>query len=659
MHGRKNRQLESVEKYNQALANLKSLYEVNSELKFIKDSFGCELLLITIQGLYLQYLRMINPVVLVKFHYDIYKTQFDKTTDVQQIRELMVNIAKVLSNFIGKERAVALRGVTLFSKMPLSTLLNLIEKYWAICVEDMGVHYGVSLAPWSNQVSLWSEWITPKNLEDIMQAYTMLVGPLGSLSMVCIMQRYSSAALKKRMQEEMTDNLTYKNIIKLSDKLECENFKLRQHTKRNKNLIYLLYVVIFIPVVIYSFFNGELAPELAMIGASLFLPLLLDFLHGIKNSRKVKEIKSKLLDAEDFLANSIPLHLVSSRSVDQGACLKSSFIHLRFCRFEDIAPTKVGYMIKSVLFRHGLPITDHNKVSLSICADFSISAYKKNIIKEEIHQVIKRFQQSHLLTQQLEEICFYLDFPGTSIPQSINGLSSIRFLIKINQSMEQFDQSFIDRFLVRLRNLFSNNIIEMHAYHISITGFIPCEEQLLKKMISDCKENIKLIKEKKGFFTQQSMNHNFIYKKPLYFKKEEQKDLRASSITIEPCKIETNRVGKINPLVGKGIPFCFFTLFTLKREDFGIYAGTKEKPGSYDKFAAMAADSHLAPGRKGATGFIFIDRMVRDKNGNFFHAKGMFKAKGSHGNERVFCSEEIIDDKVVYVARAFDPKAHS
>ena len=110
---------------------------------------------------------------------------------------------------------------------------------------------------------------------------------------------------------------------------------------------------------------------------------------------------------------------------------------------------------------------------------------------------------------------------------------------------------------------------------------------------------------------------------------------------------------------GRGLPNCFFSKFTLKREDFGRYAGTKEQPGSFDKFFAMANTPRLASKRKGEQGFIFVDRWEKDKNGKLFHATGMFKVIGKHGDERVFCSEKVIDGKTVYISRGFNPDAHN
>ena len=634
------------------LATLRSLYDINSELRIKRNQLRYHL---SIFFLNVTFFYLIHPAMkafYLKMTYDVFIEKFNFTDNVQEQRRLLINIAKFLAEIIGEENARQLCHDLNFTKLVNSHLIKVVHSYWSTCFDQYFIPRSLSLGMLQHFISLDS-------VDRFIRASRYVGGMFFTSTGLLLAYSVVENDKKNRFNIEVHENLTKDEIKKLNLKITKENLALRAASDRNNQILKSLLALFVIPTLIYMYLKDALSMDLFLVQLFCLLPLIDQVAHEIWRNYQRNKLASNLSNIDRELKKYIPSEILSQIVTVEGETIASSYINISFSKVNKLPDKIVCRLAKAVFLSHGFPIINFHGNSFSVIAKFPSELLGQKL-KTDLDNAMNQYQNSRLLTHQLEALSDFLRVGGILIPQSKKGLPSLKFII-CTSHQDYFNDAIINK----IKTLFAKNTIVTTEEHIIITGHQPCDPNELQAFYQAVAPLLPVhqLPPSSGINANDNNtndNNDHDYNEFNSKNKNANKEKKSSdnpSTDIKP-KINKPSLRDIKLINGYGLPACFFSKFTLKREDFGLFAGTREKKGSYDKFIALAKDPRLAPSREGAQGFVFIDKFKKDKQGKIFHATGMFKILGKKGDQRVYCSEETIDGKLVYVSRVFKPKTH-
>jgi hypothetical protein len=643
------------------LAELDALYKTNCDLRVRVNAYVFHL---TALFSILTYYYEIRPHRLntYKLKYESYSDQLSLIQNEEQAKNILIKMAESIFKCLVKDLQ-HIPDLPRFNEMSVKELRETIPINWELCRQKYGSIFASPMLDFATACFFSGAGIIAQN-------YSTSIIPK---------KRLFVKDNKHPLDITQINQLTTTQIERLTEELKRENDKLRAETKYNHQVIYSFYALIFVPLLMYNYFEPVPVDGLNLVAMLFFVPFVIDILRQLKDSYKKSKLPNQLLEKSNTLESLIPENIKTEVIMYSGDSLKLSYFKMTFTKKENLSPQinlspkTMTKLITNIFLSYGIPLINAQGNSITIEADVVAIKDKKIIayIKSKINEAIKRYEQFQQLRQQVTELCQTLCLDGTPIPEMNDGLVQLSFYIKwpTHEKFEIIRQEFF--------KLFSANEMKIKEGYLFIRGYQAIDKEKFTTFIAETKQSLLNSSSAKPAINEQPIlpssssqsststsigtnsfilfnsNNNAADKKNSKTKKSKYaKYNNKNKFDKNNNKDKDNHNDKITLIEGKGLPPCFYMKYTLTKEDFG------QNFNSYVHFNKMAKNSQKANARRGATGFVFIDRPAVDNNGNEFRAKGMLKALGEHGEEGVLFSEEKIDGKDVFVSRMFTLNRH-
>lgn len=398
-----------------------------------------------------------------------------------------------------------------------------------------------------------------------------------------------------------------------------------------------------------------------------------------KTNKRLKALEKELKSKKDFLLGTLPAkYLQQAPYIELGKNLKRSSIILNIA-YDNLAKDKIWTIVKSIYVRNGITLVrcDNETRSIEIAGDAKIKHLDIKKIRESIENHIRREHHIKHLSKQLDRL--FNDIPvgiQRSFENDNEELPVVVYSISVENSEAYYE---LKKHLTKLYSSFN----EVHFYDENklfiIRGYtanpknIHSDEMLrimskLREILNPTTSQITKTSGKQEIDENEQLisktNRNTSEKRKDAENSESSKKATVTplaSISNNPKRIVWNggiydssdSSCRIKPLMGQHLPNKFYVLFDLPTSAFG------RNKSAFDRFSTMAAVPTLANRRRGAQGFIFVNKIVPDTNGRFFQATIEIKLVGPHGNERVlFDEEKTKDGNVLYHSRAILLHSH-